>query len=195
MAFTTSSSFIRSSGPLEAGWCACGLAWVRLGRLVLLSRDHRTCRAQHIPRVARVRVATSRRLGIKCAASRVRLARPTRHAFSKKRRLYICWKPRVLFAVAACHGKELLNFTGCTWHSCLSRAPRPILVCGWFVPLLVVEVRAPAPTTNTWPGACRAVDRHIGADLTTSVVNESVAPVHGTVAQRCGDAVVHPPGF
>ena len=168
-----------------------------MGRLVLLSRDLRTCRAQHVPRMTRGRVPTSRRVGIKCAAGSVRLSRPTRHVFgTTTSSFYIRWKPRVVFAVTACHGKELLNFTGCTWHLCLSRTPRPILVYGWFVLFLVVEVRAPAPTIGTWPGACRVVDRHIGADLTASVVNESVAPVlgPGTVARRCCDAVVRPPG-
>ena len=72
---------------MEAGWCASRLGWGRLGRLVLLSRDLRTCRAQTIPRMPRGRVAALRRLGIKCAAGSVRLARATRHVFTKRRRL------------------------------------------------------------------------------------------------------------
>ena len=72
-----------SARPLEAGRGTSGLAWGRLGRLVLLSRDLRTCRAQHIPRMTRVRVASSRRLGIKRAAVNVRLARSTRHVSGK----------------------------------------------------------------------------------------------------------------
>ena len=100
-----------------------------------------------------------------------------------------------MFAVTVCHGKFLLGFTRCTWRPCLPRAPRPILVYGWVAPFLSLEVRAPALTIGTWPGAWPVVDRHIGADLTASVVYDFVAPVlgPGTVARRCGDAVFHPP--
>ena len=61
------------------------------------------------------------------------------------------------------------------------------------MPFLVAEVRTLAPITGTWPGTCRVVCRHIGADLTASAVGKFVAPVlgPGTVARRCGDAVVH----
>ena len=76
-----------SARPLETGRGTSWLDWGRLGRLVLLLRDLCTCRAQNIPRMTRVRVTPSRCLGIECAAGNVRVARPTRHVFGKRRRL------------------------------------------------------------------------------------------------------------
>ena len=59
----------------------------------------------------------------------------------------------------------------------MPRPPRPILIHGWVAPFFSLEVRAPALTIGTWPGAWPVVDRHIGADLTASVVYDFAVPI------------------
>ena len=154
--------------------------------------------AQFSPEEKHDCVATSRRLGTKCACGSVRLARATRHvsgqdvvfvSYLAKAESFVCRDDLSRQFSLAC--------TWCAWRPCLTWAPRPILVHGWIAPFLSLEVRALALTIGTWPGAWPGVDRHNGADLTASAVYDIAVPVPcpGTAARHCGHVIVHPPGW